>query len=251
MGEVHWHWQITDASIKLIALLHSRNCFRLAHLFTQHSTMPENPEATVMSRPSTAAGLSDDDFNSETMGDAQLPAPAVATIRKRRRRSESPAPLPRSRPQQRRPASNTIGQPGPSCQRRQRSESPALPPGSKRSKPVHQRQEARFTGAWWNENRGKWTSEISCHGVRHNLGSFTKEVDAAVAYDRAAVSLRGKDAKINFPLSDYTDAAGEIIVDQGITQKLETSRCKQIFLITLRFVDSAVSLSLLTPITPS
>ena len=44
-------------------------------------------------------------------------------------------------------------------------------------------------------------------GKQHFIGSFTSEIEAARAYDKAVLRLRGQDARsrsrMNFPLSDY------------------------------------------------
>jgi hypothetical protein len=50
--------------------------------------------------------------------------------------------------------------------------------------------------------RGRWQAFIQCNGARQYLGSFATEIDAALAYDAAAVRLHGAFARLNFPLRE-------------------------------------------------
>ena len=56
---------------------------------------------------------------------------------------------------------------------------------------------------------GRWEARIGIPGSKHiYLGLFNLEKEAAQAYDRALVRLRGTAAATNFALSDYrTDLA--------------------------------------------
>ena len=49
------------------------------------------------------------------------------------------------------------------------------------------------------KNQHKWHSIIKYNWKNYYLGSFTKEEDAALAYDRKALELYGPDATVNFP----------------------------------------------------
>lgn len=46
---------------------------------------------------------------------------------------------------------------------------------------------------------GKWIANITCRGKQTYLGSFTSEVEAAEAYDAAALRIHGEEAILNFP----------------------------------------------------
>ena len=55
------------------------------------------------------------------------------------------------------------------------------------------------------------------------LGLYSSQSDAAVAYDKACLYLKGRDAELNFSLSDYLDARGEIVEDPSI--HLHLAKC--------------------------
>jgi hypothetical protein len=55
----------------------------------------------------------------------------------------------------------------------------------------------------WKVKNGKYESQIYHQGKKIWLGWFDSEVDAARAYDRAALKFRGEFARLNFPREDY------------------------------------------------
>lgn len=57
-----------------------------------------------------------------------------------------------------------------------------------------------FKGVLRDERRRCWVAEIRKDRVRHCLGSFKQEADAALRYDLAAVRLYGDRALTNFPV---------------------------------------------------
>jgi hypothetical protein len=59
---------------------------------------------------------------------------------------------------------------------------------------------SRFRGVTWNRKNKRWQASINIGGKYKYLGSFLSEDDAAVAFDRAAVELRGRKARVNFSL---------------------------------------------------
>jgi hypothetical protein len=58
---------------------------------------------------------------------------------------------------------------------------------------------SRFKGVCWNEREGKWFAQIGYQNQRIKLGTFGCEEDAAVAYDEAARTYFGAEARVNFP----------------------------------------------------
>jgi hypothetical protein len=49
------------------------------------------------------------------------------------------------------------------------------------------------------ERRGRWRARIKIDGVRHSLGQFSTALEAANAYDVAALRIFGEFAAPNFP----------------------------------------------------
>lgn len=58
---------------------------------------------------------------------------------------------------------------------------------------------SRFKGVRRPQASFSWIAAIRVDGVQHYLGSFMTELDAAFAYDRAAVEHFGRFARLNFP----------------------------------------------------
>jgi len=63
-----------------------------------------------------------------------------------------------------------------------------------------------FLGVYWQKCAGKWRSEIKANGTQKHIGYFDSEIDAAFAYNEAALELHGKFASIN-----DLDNPGELI----------------------------------------
>eukprot|EP00775_Hariotina_reticulata_P006507 gene6507-6734_t len=59
----------------------------------------------------------------------------------------------------------------------------------------------------------RWQAAINSGGKYIYLGSFTSEEDAARQFDRAAIKIRGKKAKLNYLYADYVDADGNLLED--------------------------------------
>ncbi|GAB4815454.1 hypothetical protein N2152v2_002500 [Parachlorella kessleri] len=65
-----------------------------------------------------------------------------------------------------------------------------------------------YNGVSWDKRKHKWFSQIQQHGKRHFLGYFDDEVEAARAYDRAALRLYGASAQLNFPTTTTASQQG-------------------------------------------
>jgi hypothetical protein len=80
-----------------------------------------------------------------------------------------------------------------------------------RAQNVHNRRKtksktsSRFIGVFYEKRYHYWVAKIEHKGKVIWLGSFKSEVEAAKAYDRAALKLRGEFARLNFPRENYVN----------------------------------------------
>jgi hypothetical protein len=51
---------------------------------------------------------------------------------------------------------------------------------------------SRYRGVSWHERSSRWEVRVWGNGRQHFVGSFLDELDAARAYDRAILKLRGQ-----------------------------------------------------------
>ena len=58
---------------------------------------------------------------------------------------------------------------------------------------------SEFLGVSWKKCRRKWQVHIKVNGKSRNLGTFACEIEAAKAYDAAAIEHHGEFANLNFP----------------------------------------------------
>lgn len=56
---------------------------------------------------------------------------------------------------------------------------------------------SKYKGVCWKTREGKWWSSIIVDGHRKHLGYFTAEIDAAIAYNKAASIYFGEFARLN------------------------------------------------------
>ena len=68
---------------------------------------------------------------------------------------------------------------------------------------------SKFRGVTRHKQRGKWQSRIKDQGKQVNIGYYNSELEAARAYDRAAVRCKGKKAATNFNVNEYKDELAE------------------------------------------
>ena len=57
---------------------------------------------------------------------------------------------------------------------------------------------SKFKGVSWHKGCNKWQSRIRIKGTIKHLGTFVKEIDAAIEYDSAAIKYFGEFSHINF-----------------------------------------------------
>ncbi|MHC4540287.1 MAG: AP2/ERF family transcription factor, partial [Planctomycetota bacterium] len=74
-----------------------------------------------------------------------------------------------------------------------------------RKKP-HRNSRSRYKGLHWDRHWQKWRVRICVNRTKIQLGLFDDEVEAAKAYDRAALKYHGQFTSLNFPgMSKDTD----------------------------------------------
>jgi hypothetical protein len=64
---------------------------------------------------------------------------------------------------------------------------------------------SRFVGLSFNKKSTMWDGCIQYKRKKIHLGRFKNEIDAARAYDRAAIKYYGEFARLNFPREDYVE----------------------------------------------
>lgn len=68
---------------------------------------------------------------------------------------------------------------------------------SKKQKELNFNQSSTFIGVCWHKATQKWAAKIGINGKRVHLGIFSDEIEAAKAYNSAAIQYRGLNARLN------------------------------------------------------
>ena len=72
---------------------------------------------------------------------------------------------------------------------------------------AHQNTSSRFKGVSWDSSRELWAANIQCDKTPIRLGRFASELDAARAYNTAAVHYFGEYARLNIIPDEAEDTA--------------------------------------------
>lgn len=75
------------------------------------------------------------------------------------------------------------------------------------------RNRSGLKGVWFRKSANRYDAALTHRGKRIALGSFRNAEDAALAYDAAAIYLRGPFAVTNFPLDEVKARVGELTME--------------------------------------
>ena len=65
------------------------------------------------------------------------------------------------------------------------------------NRPLQRNNISGFRGVMWYKQTEKWHAQIKARGKKHHLGYFDYKVDAARAYNKAAIKHFGEFARLN------------------------------------------------------
>lgn len=80
---------------------------------------------------------------------------------------------------------------------------------------------SRYRGVCWNKKNKRWQAAINSSGRYLYLGSYVSEEEAARAFDRAVLKIRGMRGKLNFNYQDYVNEHGILIEDERLNAVLQ------------------------------
>lgn len=95
------------------------------------------------------------------------------------------------------------------------------PNENRRNQCKRARASSRFKGISWNKRTRKWCASIHFKGKPIWLGCFNDEIEAARAYDRAAVEYFGEFARLNFPEEWPAERREEVCRQREQSQRRE------------------------------
>lgn len=72
--------------------------------------------------------------------------------------------------------------------------------------PKRDEQSSFYRGVSYHKRIKKWQARVQVGKLRHHVGYFDREVDAALAYNREAKKLLGDKAKLNVILEGFNDS---------------------------------------------
>lgn len=75
----------------------------------------------------------------------------------------------------------------------------ATPTQNNQNRQKSKGKSSQYRGVSWSTSTRKWRVEIKASGSKRILGHFDNEIDAALAYDRAAREFFKEFASLNFP----------------------------------------------------
>ncbi|MFA5554388.1 MAG: AP2 domain-containing protein [Phycisphaerae bacterium] len=67
------------------------------------------------------------------------------------------------------------------------------------NKPAAGNFSSKYKGIYWHKQRHKWVASLRHNRKKIYIGVFADEIQAAKAYDQAALKYHGPDAYLNFP----------------------------------------------------